>query len=190
MKNSVELILDRIETKLKAMDRRVLLGKLRPGLEKFEVARLLTTHFRASDPLLESLYAWRNGTGDGPGKLGEIYLFPGFYFLSLEDALLNRLEFADSDLWSRDWFPFLADGGGDYYVVDLGVDSFGAVRHFQLEQTEQTIEFESISMLLETIAQGYEKGVFFLDGEYLEMDEDNFTELAASVNPDITWWRE
>ena len=57
--------------------------------------------------------------------------------------------------------------------------------------SEHPIEFESLGALLTTLAAAFERGVYFVDPiGYLEMDDLEFGELAAQLNPDVDWWRD
>src|SRR5258708_33764609 len=91
-----------VEARLEQLERRVLLRALRPGLDLDRVRSLLHRAGLPNSAQVESLYAWRDGTETtGISKLGDIYLFPGFYFLSLEDAIANYRAF----LSDRRWMP-------------------------------------------------------------------------------------
>lgn len=83
--------------------------------------------------------------------LGDIDLLPGFHFPTLDDSLQNYWAFREHPRWNDWWFPFLADGGGDFYVTDLNAPHCGAIRRFRIEETELPIEFESLDRMLETV---------------------------------------
>jgi cell wall assembly regulator SMI1 len=134
------------------------------------------------------LYSWRDGTDtEGIRKLGDISLFPGYYFLSLADAIANYRAFLPDRRWMPAWLPIFANGGGDFYVSDLS--AAGIVRHFRIEESEHPVEFLTVSDMLRTIATGFERKLFFVDDEgYLEMDYTAFGSMAAELNPSIPWW--
>ena len=111
-------------------------------------------------PELESLYGWRNGTSTvGIESVGDIHLFPGYYLLSLEDAIANYQTFLTDSRWTAGWLPIFANGGGDFYVLDLDSSAL-PVRHFRIEESEHPIEFNSLGSLLTTLASAFEP-VFF-----------------------------
>ena len=65
------------------------------------------------------------------------------------------------------------------------------MRHFWIDESEHPIEFSSLGTMLATLAQAFERGIFFVDPSgYLEMDDLVFGELAAELNPDLGWWRD
>jgi hypothetical protein len=179
----------KIEERLLILNRGALLRRLQPGLAPGVVKSELASCGLPSSKAVATLYAWKNGTDVTDSKLGEIYFVPGFYLLSLEDAITNYRVLADDERWTAGWLPLLADGGGDFYVIDLSQRSFGEIRHFRVDEVEHPVEFESLEAMMGTIARGYERGVLYVDkGGYLEIDRTGFAELAAGMNPSIAWW--
>lgn len=93
--------------------------------------------------------------------------------------------------WTVGWLPLFANGGGDFYVLDLSQPSEGPVRHFRIEESEHPIEFGSVQALSATFAAAFDRGVFFIDPSgFLEMDDIVFAGAAAELNPNISWWRD
>ena len=116
-------------------------------------------------------------------------MFPGFYFLSLEDAIATYAGVYSDPRWSPDWLPLFANGGGDFYLVELGSQPSGPIRHFRIDETEHPIEFSSIAGLANTLAAAFDRGVFYVDFDgNLEMDDSHFASLAADLNPEVSWW--
>lgn len=54
--------------------------------------------------------------------------------LSLSDAVANYRSFVADPRWAHGWLPIFANGGGDFYVIDLVGDHEGSIRHFRIEQ--------------------------------------------------------
>jgi cell wall assembly regulator SMI1 len=181
-----------IEAGLQRLERRVVLQSLQPGLSAEAVQEALGELGLEATADLVSLYGWRDGTSTANAStVDDIHLFPGFYLLSLEDAVANYQAFVRDDRWRAGWLPVFANGGGDFYVLDLGSSATGAVRHFRIDESEHPIEFNSLEGLLRTLATAFEQAVFFVDENgYLEMDDLAFGDLAAELNPDVSWWRE
>lgn len=179
-----------IETALRHLDRGPLLRSLQSGLSDSTVQSSLDGVGLSTPPELEALYGWHDGTSTSGVVLDDIHLFPGFYLLSLEDALANYRAFVTDSRWTAGWLPIFANGGGDFYVLDLSSSAVSPVRHFRIEESEHPIEFGSLGALLATLAAAFARGVFFVDPHgYLEMDDLTFGELAAELNPDVGWWR-
>lgn len=173
------------------LGRRVLLQSLQPGLPGARAHEAFGQVGLNPPPELVTLYGWRNGTSTERVSLDDIHLFPGFYLLSVDDAVANYQAFVTDSRWRTGWLPVLANGGGDFYVVDLSSSASSPVRHFRIDELEHPIEFSSLSSLLETLAEAFERGVFFVDpGGYLEMSDRAFGDLAAELNPDVDWWRD
>lgn len=181
-----------IEASLRRLDRQALLRSLQVGLSVEVLRAALAVVDLAATPELESLYGWRNGTSTfGSATLDDIHFFPGFYLLSIEDAAANYRAFVNDARWKTGWFPIFANGGGDFYVLDLHAPTTSPVRHFRIEKSEHPIEFSSLAALLKTLHRAFERGVFFVDPSgYLEMDDFGFAELAVELNPDVNWWQE
>ncbi|HEX5856918.1 MAG TPA: SMI1/KNR4 family protein, partial [Microbacterium sp.] len=163
-----------IEASLTNLGRGALADALHPGLAGSavrELASVVEVPYRAS----------RSGAAKSPG----------FYFLSLEDATASYRAFRDDPRWTSGWLPIFANGGGDFYVVDLDRNAAGGVRHFGIDEAEHPIEFSSLATFLATLAESFRHGVFFVDEDgYLEMEDARFAELAAVLDPEVQWWRE
>jgi len=143
-----------------------------------------------SDRALEELYAWHDGTATPPSvRLGDISLIPGFYLLSLKDACTNYRAFVEDPRWEVGWFPILADGGGDFYVVDLSHGD-SAVVHFMIDQEQHPKVFLSVARMIETFAEAFDVGAFFIDPNgHLAMHDEQFALVARELNPGIAGWR-
>jgi len=183
--------LERLEHGLESLGRDKLLDALNPGVKPAVTRHMLSTLGLAQSPELDALYQWRNGTGPASHALGDLYIYPGYYFLSQADASADHAALVEDSRWHPGWLPVLADGGGDVYAVDLTAGGTGAVRHFRNDDTEHPVEFASLTDLVRTLAEGFERHVFFVDDDgYLEMDDDQFGALAAQMNPSVPWWRQ
>lgn len=182
----------KIETALQQLDRQVLLRSLQPGLSDGEVRVAFGSIDLAVIPEVEALYGWHNGTSTaGVAAIDDIHLFPGFYLLSIEDAIANYRAFVTDSRWTIGWLPVFANGGGDFYVLDLSSLGQSPMRHFRIEEAEHPIEFSSLGTMLATFAKAFERGVFFVDPDgYLEMDDLVFGSVAAETDPAVEWWAE
>jgi hypothetical protein len=141
---------------------------------------------------LIELYTWRNGTKIPEGTiLDDVQLIPGFHFLSLEDGIAGYLAMKDDHRWNKNWFPIFANGGGDFYAIDLSSsDTEAPLIGFILGELDQYIEYQSIAMMLQTFLECCEKGVVFVTEEgYLEIKDDLHAQIAAINNPDVSLWQ-
>ncbi|MGD8201294.1 SMI1/KNR4 family protein [Ornithinimicrobium sp. W1679] len=181
--------LARIEDALTRLGRDTLLRALRPGLSWDEVDGRLRGAGLPRHPQVRQLYAWHDGVGGEGGTIGDLALFPGFYPLSLDDAILSYEAFRPDPRWRVGWLPLFADGGGDFYVVDLGAGADGVVRRFRIEESQHPAEFRDLADMVDTLAAALERGIVFVDGDgHLEMDDHTFAALARQLNPTIPWW--
>lgn len=182
--------LSTIEDALRKLGRDELLHVLQPGAPAETVRLALAEVALRSNDEIEALYGWHNGIARSGATIGQISLWPGFYFTSLEGAVANYRAFVDDPRWTPGWLPVFADGGGDFYVVDLSRSDSAPVRHFRIDEVEHPIEFMSLSSMLATLDQAFRRGCFFVTPEgYLEMDSLAFADLAAEMNPDVEWWQ-
>ena len=184
--------LDRILARLTQL-RRPVAQCLQPGLSPDEIfARESMLPFALSREL-EVLYQWRNGTRVEEGDvLGQAYFFPGFYLLSLDEALQTYAERKDSRQWKAHWLPIFADGGGDFYVAPCGLKKPNntEIIGFIHGEPEQVVEYESLAAMIQTIDACYARRAFFVDedGE-LEVDDDKHREIAHHYNPQVQEWQ-
>lgn len=141
---------------------------------------------------LVELYVWRNGSPVEKGTLlDDVQIIPGYHFLSLKDAIGCYLAVKDDNRWSSSWFPVFANGGGDFYAVDLSqaVGDSAPIVGFILGEIEQEVEYQSLATMLLTFSECFEKGVVFKTEEgYLEMDDDQQAEIAMRNNPEVAFW--
>lgn len=107
-----------------------MLERLRPGIKSDALNGSMEAIGLFAPADLCDLYEWRNGTDTQGAKLDDIHLWPGFYFLTIKDAIANYGAFVADSRWDRAWIPVFANGGGDFYAVicetgrsELGRDS-------------------------------------------------------------------
>lgn len=179
----------RLKHALVQLNRDVLLRSLQPGLTVEQITSFLREAGLPSDPLVQSLYQWHDGTAPDGGTIGELSLFPGFYLLSLRDATLNYRAFLRDSRWHPGWLPVFADGGGDFYVVDLGDEQVGVVRRFRIDDSDHPIAFRDLADMIHTLAEAFEAGTFYIDDDgHFESADADFARLASHLNPGAPAW--
>ncbi|EFP97773.1 SMI1/KNR4 family protein [Vibrio caribbeanicus] len=166
---------------------------LNDGLEESEIRALFNSSGITPTNELIELYQWRNGTNIVQGTmLDDIQIIPGFHFLSLQDSVNNYSAMKNDKRWNPSWFPIFANGGGDFYAVDLSQSTgdTAPIIGFILGEAEQEIEYQSLTTMLLTFCECYEnKVVFRTEGGYLEMDDDEQAEIALKHNPEVKFWQ-
>lgn len=142
--------------------------------------------------LLE-LWEWHNGTASAEGTtLGDMWLIPGFYLLSVDEAASRFEQQVADPRWDKTWLPVLADDGGDYLAVRCAAgDQQGNVHRFRTDDYEVPLEYRSVERMAATFAAAYEDGAFYVDPDgWLEQDDTAFHSLASALNADVPSWRE
>ena len=164
---------------------------LNPSIDPHRVRTLLSSRGLEPPGGLLELWQWHNGTGGAADvKLGELWLVPGFYLLSVEEAAADFDAFRDDPRWRPSWLPVLANGGGDFLaVVSLGTSEHGAVHHFRIDQAEHPLEYLSVERMLATFGAAFARGAFFVDHDgWLEENHETYASIAAELNPEVRWW--
>lgn len=186
--------LEATSTGMTELGRTTTVGLLRPGLPPEQTRALLGERGLVPSDDLVQLYAWHDGTDAPQGTtLDDMHLLPGFYLTALTEALANHDAFRHDRRWSPDWLPIFANGGGDFLVVTCSAEpeGRGEVIHFRIDESEQPVEFASISHMVNTTAAAYSEQVYFIDEDgYLEMDDLAFSRVASRLNPDVAWWQD
>lgn len=180
---------DRITAALARLGRNEVLKRLLPGISPEVVReRFRDIGVSAGDPLV-ALYSWCGGTAVEAGTpLEDVQFFPGFWFLSFDDAIANYLAFRDDSRWSRSWFPVFANGGGDFYAVWTERPAQPVVG-FLIDQAEHPVEYTSLATMCITLAECFDQGVFYVDERgFLEMDDARHADIARRNNPGLEVW--
>lgn len=142
--------LRQIEGAVRRLDRHALLAALRPAVAVEQVRSALAVAGMHPCADLEELYAWSDGTSIVAAvSADDLHLLPGFYLLSLDDALLTYRSMASDGRWPQGWLPILANGGGDFLALDLSVPGVCPVRHFRIDEAEHPVEFTSLERMLD-----------------------------------------
>lgn len=184
--------LDRIVAHLRRLGRGSP-DRLQQGLSQQEIVLWESQLPFALNRELFALYQWRDGTkADEDDLLEDLYFFPGFYFLSMEEAVKIFKDREDSPQWSEGWFPVFADGGGDFYIVPCATKKVdkSEVIGFIHGEPEQIAEYESVSSMIETLEICFTEGAFFIENDdTMEIDDEKHREIANRINPGISEWQ-
>ncbi|BCW86099.1 hypothetical protein IG195_08965 [Arthrobacter sp. TES] len=164
--------------------------RLRPGISTDEVQRRLFPRGLQADSNVLSLYRWHDGTSwDGDPALNDLHLVPGFYFPTIDESLAIYDQFVNELDENPAWFPIMADGGSGYSFVDLSHLGQQPIYHFTFEDIEHEKQYDSVRHMLDTIAESYLKGIFFVgeDG-WLDNQWEAHWALARQMNPTASYW--
>lgn len=155
---------------------------------------------KLNDELIE-LYLFADGTTiDEVTPCGKTGLIPIHSLLNLQDAISYYRRGFDVDGYFRNLhsdyrpgnklFPFLEDGAGNCYWVDLN----GTANHGRLYWTntfgdQPDYLYNSLTTLFQVIDECYQDNVFTVDNEgYLDCDYTKFGEISKRYNPDVGYW--
>ncbi|QJD97318.1 SMI1/KNR4 family protein [Mucilaginibacter robiniae] len=141
---------------------------------------------------LKELYQFADGSNiDQVTPSGLTGLIPIHNFLSLQDAVTyyrQSMKFENSfynheqDFApGKQLFPFLEDGAGNCYWVDLneGFLNYGRIYWTNTFGREPDYTYRSLTSMFEVIAEAHETGIISLDEEgYLDCDFKAFDKLS------------
>jgi cell wall assembly regulator SMI1 len=153
-----------------------------------------------NDELVE-LYLFADGTTiDEITPSGKTGLIPIHSLLNLKDAIAYYQNGLEPDEFFRNLksgyrpgdklFPFLEDGAGNCYWVDLnGTENHGRLYWTNTFGDQPDYLYESLTTLFEVIDECYQQDVFTLDQDgYLDCDYHKFGEVSRKFNPEIEYW--
>jgi cell wall assembly regulator SMI1 len=178
--------LERIVTWHKQHGRKVV-DLLQPGLTAQSITAA-TAGLLLNDEVVQ-LYMWRNGTRVSQEYvLNDHYFTPGYYLLSLEDALDAYHSLIGNTDWENGCFPILTSGGGDYYGVNH--EQQGRVIHYVRDYPDHPVKYLSLSTMMQTVAECYESGAYSLDDRgFFEVNADAERMIASGLNPGLDYWK-
>jgi cell wall assembly regulator SMI1 len=142
---------------------------------------------------LIELYSVADGIeSDDKTPSGLLGLIPIHEFMSLNNAIhyyKNYIDFDNAFLNldtnfkpDKKLFPFLEDGAGNCYWVDLNDNTkdYGKIFWTNTFGDNPDYMFDSLTVMFQVISEAYEKGIFWVDDEgYLHCDYDAYGELKA-----------
>ena len=163
---------------------------LRPGLSRAAIAAVeAPLPFKLTRDLV-SLYLTTNGPAAKRGAtLDDLSFFPGYQLLSLEDAASAYRSMRKAPQWKRGWFPFFANGAGDYYAVSCDTRSRGVIG-FLRGEPDQPVEYTSVPAMFATLAACFTRGAFFVKKGVFSIDDEKHRRIAIELNPGVVSWAE
>lgn len=123
---------------------------------------------------LRALYRWHGGTAHAPSRPPSASLVFGYALLSPEDArethqmltgLLRDGTFAERPptWWNERWLPFLGNGGGDLWCVDLTPEQGGRIVWFLHDDARRKVLFYDVGAFIEAYAEALTAGLWRFD---------------------------
>ncbi|MFP4365423.1 MAG: SMI1/KNR4 family protein [Spirochaetia bacterium] len=192
VKNVIKLYINRIITQLNELNRPVV-GLLNEPISKNSIESYLCKLPIILPGEVVSLFLTINGTKRKRGQiLDDIQFFPGFYLLSIGEAVEIYTSISSDPRWSNSWFPIFANGGGDFYcaVCDNINKKNAPILGYILGEEEQIVEYLNLDAMLKTIAECFELRAYYVDEQgFLEINDDLEKEIAKKNNPGIDRWQ-
>lgn len=139
-------------------------------------------------------FGWRNGVDRHGAKMhDDLCFYPGFFPLSLEEAVVEIADLLDFGLplWQAGWLPLFGDVSDARDVLDCTRIEGGSapVLFYMGQDPEHPVQYLSLAAMLETLADCFEQGVFFVDREgLLDMDWDGYCIVGRKINPGVDFW--
>ena len=141
---------------------------------------------------LFDLYSIADGIeNDHKTPSGLLGLIPIHEFMSLTNAIAyynSWIDFEDTFLnWDTNFkpdkklFPFLHDGAGNCYWVDLNdhTKNYNKIFWTNTFGDNPDYKYDSLTIMFHIIAESYEKGLFWTDNEgFLDCDLEAFDNLV------------
>jgi len=197
IKESFDLILGKIHV----MDYH-LLKVLRPPADSEVIKETeIKLSLRFNNELIE-LYKCADGTNnDYQTPSGLLGFIPNHIFISLKDSFdyykqyINCTDFFEnSDSNARPGkklFPFLEDGSGNCYWVDLNEDTenYGQIFWTNTFGDSPDYVYNSLTSFINVICECFLDGTFFLTPEgYLDENSIKFESISRKYNQDLKYW--
>jgi hypothetical protein len=174
------------------------LAYLQPGVSKLTYEKKLNSfHLTPSDEFI-SLYQWHNGTAEMKTENSNLWLFPGGIFLPIDKALeIYQYHTISNNTWDKTLFPIFADGGGDFYLINMSSQSpnHGRIYYFSFNafDFDQIISyFDSVQSTIETIIEWYQQKAFILNyfgDPVVTFDSEKQLHIALKNNPNSDYWK-
>lgn len=165
---------------------RPIAARRKSGADERSISEKLSLCGLQSPPDFAEAYRLCDGTETAEGDaLDEIQFFPGYYWMSLDEALATYDALTRDGQWNANWLPVFASGGGDFYSVicDPKSRDFGSVVGFILGEDDHMVEFVDITALLKTVERSFSEGAFFVTDGYLEANYSKMRAIARSIQP-------
>jgi len=190
MTSHIQDCIDNIRLHLRKLNRSVV-DLLQEGESPNKIREIFEAEGLAVHNDVIEMYSHFNGTKIVKGdSLDDVHFFPGFYWMSLLDALNTYRAFRSDSRWNPSWFPIFGNGGGDFYAVvsDRNSASFGGVIGFILGEDEHPVEFESLMIMLKSISCCYDQKVYFEKSGYLEANDIEAMQIAKKLNSNLPYY--
>ena len=183
-KDTLEIAVDQAFEHLQALGRPVS-DKRRHGLNQENLSNYLDLEGLHDTKDIMKLYTVADGTQTHAGEVMEdIWFFPGYFWMSMEEASSVYKEMCCCDQWNPAWFPIFASDGGDYYAVACTsrLDSSHNVVRFLRGEINHDVMFSNIESMFLTLNKCFSQGVFYCDeGNKFKSDVRKMRQISREI---------
>lgn len=166
-----------------------------PGGDETQVRRSLA-EVGFEYPELVAFYVWRNGVNDSL-KLpkGKICIFPGYYMLSLDEALNWYRKKHESGPFNSNYFLLFCADGYDFYHFSREEKSFEIIGMLEEIKGSRKFfiapEFSSFEKMLRTFIDAVKEGGIVINRKgYLDYRDEEFSAVARRHNPNLAYYQD
>ncbi|MFB9864216.1 SMI1/KNR4 family protein [Rufibacter immobilis] len=152
---------------------------------------------------LKELYLTINGVYlDGITPSGKTGIIPIHDLMDLDWSVeyYNSMDWQEhKEMYEIDYdlgeklFPFITDGAGNSYWVDLNeeTENYGRLYWTNTFGDQPDYLFNSLTDFFDAILKGYETKIFSLDSDgYLDCDYKKWGQICYRLDPSIPYWQE
>lgn len=194
--NSLSSHLDKL-FKLLVINHSPLVELLKPGISTAQIQKESQKLGLPFSDQLSQMYNWKNGVEIEEKSLGIYYLFRLGIYYDLEKATCLYLGLNDTDVyWKKSMFPLFGSGGGEFFLIDLDVNSntYESIILYYPGNPDFEVTimiYDSLESLIRTIIECYEKKAYSVIEEkfkHLKIDSKLEKEIAMRNNPKSPYW--
>ncbi|WP_152514365.1 SMI1/KNR4 family protein [Nocardiopsis valliformis] len=159
---------------------RPVVGQLVPGSNQSRVSEFLGSDVPDD---VKTWFAWCDGVDCRAGQSqDDINIIPGYYPLSLVEAMEVKSDHEGDPVLDGSWIPLLGGGGGDMYAALWSPGQDPVVAGSLVgEMTE--IEFSSLGQAVRFFNECYEAGAFGVNEQgQLYIDPASYDELYETLH--------
>ncbi len=142
------------------------------------------------------LFGWKNGIRTSDDYfIGQLWIFPLGGFFPIEDSIERYNYYAGKDgYWSKSMFLLFESGGGEMYLLECDENSpnYGIIFKHSIGAIDYDViitAYDSLSALIRTVIECYEKDIYFLSTTGVESNFDLELEVAKRNNPNSELWK-
>ncbi len=149
---------------------------------------------------IKDMFLWHNGTAtDYKNPTDIFYLFPGFFFNSIEE-MQNIMDAIESTYKVKEnsFLPLFSSGHGEYLALNLKDYSNNpdATPIYYLSTWNPELElytpiYDSLYQMFNTVNECFKQKAYFVNNTDLMLDKDSKRrkQISKKMNPNSDYWK-